>query len=141
MHYIRVKVVVKKRLCLCRNFRCEFTLSITRRAIDSPERFWSKMHPRYLLLHIAWFLCHYTQCKFKAVAFRSLCLLPNKIDFVFSWPKCVLNLLSAFGSHKREKSLSRWFSISVTFLCWKTIQVSSAESSESLITAWGKSFT
>ena len=29
---------------------------------------------------------------FKALAFRNLCLVPNKIDFVFSWPKCTLNL-------------------------------------------------
>ena len=56
----------------------------------------------------------------KALAFRSLYLVPNKIDFVFSWPKCTLNF---------------------TFLCWKTVQVSSPWSNESLTTAWGKSFT
>ena len=63
---------------------------------------------------------------FKALAFRSLCLVPNKIDFVLSWSKCTLNLLSTNQSHKLEKSHSSCFSISVTFLCWKTMQVSSA---------------
>ena len=57
---------------------------------------------------------------FKALAFQSLCLAPNKIDFVLSWPKCTLNLSSANQSHQLEKSLSSCFSISVTFLCWKT---------------------
>ena len=61
---------------------------------------------------------------FKALAFQNLCLVPNKIDFVFSWPKCTLNLLSTNQSHKLEKSLSSCFSISVTFLWWKTLQVS-----------------
>ena len=54
---------------------------------------------------------------FKASAFQSLSLVPNKIDFVLSWPKCALNLLSTNQSHKLEKSLSICFSISVTFLC------------------------
>ena len=63
---------------------------------------------------------------FKALAFRSLCLVLNKIDFVLSWPKCTLNLLSTIQSHKLEKSFSSCFSISVTFSCWKTMQVSSA---------------
>ena len=62
---------------------------------------------------------------FQALAFRSLSLVPNKIDFVFSWPKCTLNLLLADKSHKLEKSLSSSFSISVAFLSWKTMQVSS----------------
>ena len=63
---------------------------------------------------------------FNALAFPTLCLVQNKIDFVLSWPKCTLNLLSTNQSHKLEKSLSSCFSISVTFLCWKTTQVSSA---------------
>ena len=42
---------------------------------------------------------------FKALAFRSLCLAPNKIDFVLSWPKCTLNLLSTNQSHKLENLL------------------------------------
>ena len=62
----------------------------------------------------------------KALAFRRLCLVPNKIDFVLSWPKCTLNLLSTKQSYKLEKSLSSCFSTSVTFLCWKTMQLSTA---------------
>ena len=55
---------------------------------------------------------------FKVLAFRSLCLVPNKIDFVLSWPKCTLNLLST--------SELKNFPISVKFFCWKTMEVSSA---------------
>ena len=62
---------------------------------------------------------------FKALAFQSLCLVPDEIDFVLSWSKCTLNLLSRNQSHKLEKFLSSCFSISVTFLFWKTMQVSS----------------
>ena len=63
---------------------------------------------------------------FKALSFRSLYLVTNKIDFVLSRPKCTLNLLSTNQSHKLEKSLSSCFSISVTSLCWKTMQISFA---------------
>ena len=63
---------------------------------------------------------------FKALAFRSLCLVPNKTDFALSWPKCTLNLISTNQSHKLEISLSSCFSSSVTLLFWKTMQVSSA---------------
>ena len=48
VHYIKVFVNgVLKRFCLCRNFRREFILSITFKAIDSPERLSSKIHRRY----------------------------------------------------------------------------------------------
>ena len=63
---------------------------------------------------------------FKALAFRSLSLVPNKIDFVLSWTKCILNLLSINQSHKLENPLRSCFSILVTFLCWETMQVLSA---------------
>ena len=63
---------------------------------------------------------------FKDLAFRSLCLVTNNIDFVLSCPQCILNLLSTNQSHKLEKSLISCFSISIALLCWKTIQVSSA---------------
>ena len=36
---------------------------------------------------------------FKALAFGILDLVPNKIDFVLSWLKCILNLLSTNQSH------------------------------------------
>ena len=63
---------------------------------------------------------------FKDLAFRSLCLAPNNIDLVLSCPKCILNFLSTNQSHKLEKSLISSFSILITLLCWKTIQVSPA---------------
>ena len=46
-----------------------------------------------LLFHIA-LIAVPLHTIFKVLAFRSLCLVPNKIDFVFSGPKCTLNLLS-----------------------------------------------
>ena len=47
---------------------------------------------------------------FKDLACRSLCLVPNNIDFVLSCPKCILNLLSRNQSHTLEKSLISCFS-------------------------------
>ena len=95
--------------------------SITFKAIDSPERLWSRIHPRYFT---------FTYClisvplytMFKVLAFQKLCLVPNKIDFALSWPKCWLNLLSTNQSCKLEKSLNSCFSVSVTILCWKTMK-------------------
>ena len=52
---------------------------------------------------------------FKDLAFQSLCLLPSNIDFVLSYPKLILNLLTN-QSHKLEKSLISCFSISITLL-------------------------
>ena len=122
VHYIRVYAKgVLKNVCLCRNFRRENNLSIMFKAIDSPERLWSKTHPRYFTFSYCLIsIPLYTM--FKALVFQSLCLVPNKTDFVLSWPKCTLNLLSINQSHKLEKSLSSCFSISVTFLCWKTMR-------------------
>ena len=40
----------------------------------------------------------------KALAFRSLCLVPNKIDFVFSWPKYTLKYYQQ-TSHTNVKNL------------------------------------
>ena len=63
---------------------------------------------------------------FKSLAFRSLFLVPNKINFVLSWLKFVLNLLLINQSQKLKKPVSSYFSALVTFLCWKTMQLSSA---------------
>ena len=87
LHKILSKGGIKKRFVLCRNFRREFTSSITFEAFDSPERLWSKILPRhftfaYCLISVSLY------AMFKALAFRSLCLVQNKIDFVLSWPKC-----------------------------------------------------
>ena len=63
---------------------------------------------------------------FKDLEFQFLCLVPNNIDFVFSFPKCILNLLSTNESHALEKSLVSCFSILILLLSCKSIQVSSA---------------
>ena len=74
---------VKKRFCLHRNLRREFMLSITFKVIDSPERLSSKVHPAY-----STFTCCLISIPsyaiFKELAFRSLCLVTNNIDFVFA---------------------------------------------------------
>ena len=80
---------VEKRFCLCRTFRREFTLSITFKAIDSPDRLWSKIHPRYFTFSYC-LIAVPLHTMFKVLLFRSLCLVPNKIEIVFSWPKCTL---------------------------------------------------
>ena len=83
---------VKKRFCLCRIWRHEFNLPNTFKAIDSPERLSFKIHPRYFTFTCLNSIPLYTI--FKDLAFWSLCLEPNKADFVLSCSKCILNLLS-----------------------------------------------
>ena len=83
---------VKKRFCLCGNLRREFTLSIKFKVIDLPDRLSSKIHPRYFtfpycLISVPLYTI------FKDLSFRSLCLVPNTIEFVLSCPKCILDLL------------------------------------------------
>ena len=104
---------VKKRFCLCRNLRREFILSITFKAIDSPQRLSFKIYPRYLAFACC-LISMQSYTIFKDLAFRSLCLIPNNIDFVLSCPKCILNLLSTNQSHRLEKSLIICFSISIS---------------------------
>ena len=110
------------------------------KAIDSPERLSSKIYPRYFT-----FACCLISMSlyaiFKGLSFRNLCLVTNNTDFVLSCPKCILNLLSTNQSHKLKKSLISCFSISILLLCWKSRPVLSAQSNESLTTAWGKSST
>ena len=118
---------VKKRFPLYRNLRREYTLLIMFKAIDSVERFSSKKHPSYFtfaycLISIP---LHTIFKEFKDLAFQSLCLAPNKIDFVLSCRKCILNLLSTNQSQKLEKSLICCFLFTITLLCWNTIKVSS----------------
>ena len=127
VHYIKVYVkgMLKNWFCLCRNLRGEFILSITFKAIDSPERLSSKIHPGYLTFECC-LISMPLYTIFMDLAFQSLCLVPNNIDFVLYCPKCILNLLSRSQSHTLEKSLISCFSISISLLCWKTIQVSSA---------------
>ena len=90
----------------------------------SQDRLWSKIHPRYFTFSYC-LIAVPLRTMFKVLEFRSLCLVPKLILF-FSWPKYTLNLLSTNQSHKLYKSLSGCFSILVTFLYWKTMEVSSA---------------
>ena len=69
-----------------------------------------------------------------------LYLLPNKIDFVLSSPKWVLNLLSTNQPQSILKFLFGADSISVISLCWNIKQVSSAYSNSSQATSCGVSF-
>ena len=89
------------------------------------QRLLSKIHPRYFTFSCC--LISMPLCKIlKEYAFRSLRLAQNNIDLVLSYPKCIINLLSTKLSHKLKKSLINCFSISISLLCWKTIQVPSA---------------
>ena len=67
---------VKNDFVYAENLRREFILSITFKAIDSPERLSSKIHPRYLT-----FACCLISMPlytiFKDLAFQSLCLVPK----------------------------------------------------------------
>ena len=76
------------------------------RSEDVHWRDFLKYNQDILLLHT---VPLYTM--FKALACQSLYSVLNKIDFVLSWPKCSLNLLSTNQSHKHKKSLSSCFSI------------------------------
>ena len=65
---------------LCGNLLREFTLSITFKAIDSPERPSHKIHSRYFtfaccLISVPLYII------FKDVAFQSLCSATSKIDY------------------------------------------------------------
>ena len=112
MHYIKFYVKggrggvggnVKKRFCLCRNLRREFILSITFKAIDSPETLSFKIHPRYFT-----FACCLISIPlytiFKDLAFQSMCLVSNNIDFILSCSKCILNFFQQI-SHTHSKNL------------------------------------
>ena len=83
-----------------------------------------------LLSHVACFYTiyhmQYLYAISKGLVFGSLVLVPNKIDFVLSCLKCILHLLSTNQSHQLKKFLMSCFSISITHLCWKNIQVPSA---------------
>ena len=56
------------------------------KAIESPERLSSKIHPRYFT-----FACCLISIPlytiFEGLALWSVCLVPNNIDFVLSCPK------------------------------------------------------
>ena len=103
LHKRLCKGGVKKGFCLCKNLRCEFILSIMFKAIDSPERPSSKIHPRYLTF--ACCLISMPLCTlFKDLPFQSLCLVPNNIDF-FCFVQSVYLICCQQTSHTRLKNL------------------------------------
>ena len=77
---------------------------------------------------------------FEGSAFLTLFLLANKIHFVLSSPKCILNLLSTNQSHKLEKFVFNTLEISFISLCWYIMQESSAYKSKSQDIAYGIPF-
>ena len=107
--------------------------------MDSPERVSSKMQLKYVTLEYCVILMS-LYWMFSCFDFLILCLLPNKIDFVLSSPKWILNLLSTNQSQSILKFLFSADSISVISLCWNIKQVSSAYSNSSQSTAYGISF-
>ena len=68
-------------------------------ATDSLGRVFSRMQPKYMTLEY-FFVLMSLYWMFSAFEFLILCLLPNKIDFLLSSPKRVLNLLSTKQSKK-----------------------------------------
>ena len=72
--------------------------------------------------------------------FLILYLLQNRIDFVLSLPKWILDLFSTNQSQNIVKVLFSAISISVISLYWNTKQVSSAYSNSLQSTVCGTSF-
>ena len=125
MHYIKAyaKGVLKTILSMYKFQTQIYFINYTLKVIDSTEKLSSKIHLNnftfaYCLISVSLYTV------FKVLAFRSLCFR-NKIDFALTWPTCTRNLLSKNQSHKLEKSISSCFSISITSLCCKTMQISS----------------
>ena len=75
--------------------------------------------------YLAQFLSLYIFASSSSTSFK-LRLELNKIDFVLSFPKCMLCLLSTNQSQILHKSLVNCFFISVTCLGWKSKHESSA---------------
>ena len=114
VHYIKVySKEVLKQYCLCRNFRRELTLAIAFKAIDSAERLGSKTHSRYFSF-VYYLISVPLYTMFNALASENLGLVPNKTLVIYYQLTSYINFLSSC------------FSVSVTFLCWKTMEVSLA---------------
>ena len=85
-------------------------------AMDSLAKVFSRMQPKYMTLECFFVL---TSLYWASSAFEFLisCLLPNKIDFVLSSPKCILNLLSTNQSQSMVKFLFNTVLISGICFC------------------------
>ena len=79
--------------CSYRNLNIKLILFIAWMAMDSLAKVFSKMQPKYMTLECFFVLMslYWTSSAFE---FLISCLLPNKIDFVLSSTKWILNLLS-----------------------------------------------
>ena len=107
--------------------------------MDSLAKVFSRMQTKYMTLECFFVLMslYWTSSAFE---FLISCLLPNKIDFVLSSPKWILNLLSTNQSQSMVKFLFNTVLISGICFCWNIKQVSSAYSNSSQTTACGRSF-
>ena len=81
-------------------------------AMDSPETVSSKLQPKYVTFEYCFILMS-LYWMFSGFDLLILCLLPNKIDFVLSSPKWILNLLSTNQSQSILKFLLSDDTISV----------------------------
>ena len=102
--------------------------------MNSPERVLSKMEPKYVTLEYCFILMS-LYWMFSGSDFLILCWLQSKIDFVFSSPKWIHNLISTDQSQNELKLLFSADWILVMSLCWNIKQVSSAYGNSSQTTA------
>ena len=102
--------------------------------MNSPERVLSKMEPKYVTLEYCFILMS-LYWMFSGSDFLILCWLQSKIDFVFSSPKWIHNLISTDQSQNELKLLFSADWILVISLCWNIKQVSSAYGNSSQKTA------
>ena len=100
-----------------------------------PKRVSTRLQPKYVTL-VYCFILMSLHWMFRGFKFLILCLLPNKIDFVLSSPKWILNL-STNQSQSILKLLFSAVSISVIFLSWNIKQVPSIYNNTSQSTACG----
>ena len=68
--------------------------------MGSPKRISSRMQPKYMTLEYCFILMS-LNCMFSGFEFLILFLVPNKMHFVLSSPKCILHSLSANQSQCR----------------------------------------
>ena len=131
--------LLKELIFLYKNFNFEFNLLSTCRAIDSPLRVSSRMHPKYFTLEYCLIILS-SYFIINGLAFLAFRLLANRIHLVLSSPKWILSLLFMNQLHRSEKFLVNTFSIWFISLCWYIMQESSAYKSKSQDIACGISF-
>ena len=85
-------------------------LEFTLRAMDSPERSSSKMHPKYITF-LCWDYANIFHIVLSLSTFFKRLFVPKTIDLVLSSRKWMLSLFSINQSHKELKFLFMLFSI------------------------------